>query len=117
MLCDSLVDEPEQVQVLWAEIIERKLAINAHMTDSIFRACGTSGLGMSVALAMLREGTRLGLLSQTVRSASIVSILCYCKEADLDVTFQLVDEITDEERTPEVLAALSSTFSKYPSGY
>eukprot|EP00966_Prymnesium_polylepis_P090379 2093081-Prymnesium_polylepis.1 len=105
VLCDRLSDEPEYAPELWAEVVDRQLAVNAYMTDALFRACAKGGLGMPVALGMLREGTRLGLLTQAVRSASIVSILCHCKEDDLDVTFQLVDEITDEDRTPEVLAA------------
>ena len=38
------------------------------------------------------------------------------KEEELDVTFEVVDEIREEDRTPEVLAALSATFSQFPSG-
>eukprot|EP00966_Prymnesium_polylepis_P159264 3680646-Prymnesium_polylepis.1 len=105
VLCDRLSDEPEYAPEIWSDIVNRQLAVNAYMTDALFRACAKGGLGMPVALGMLREGTRLGLLTQAVRSASIVSILCHCKEDDLDTTFQLVDEITDEDRTPEVLAA------------
>ena len=30
--------------------------------------------------------------------------------------FEVVDEIREEDRTPEVLAALSATFSQFPSG-
>eukprot|EP00966_Prymnesium_polylepis_P188831 4375225-Prymnesium_polylepis.1 len=95
VLCDRLAEEPEQVHSLWCKIVERELAVNAYMTDAIFRACARGGFAMPTALSILREGTRRGLLSQSVRSAAITSILCHCKEADLDVTFQLVDEITD----------------------
>ena len=35
------------------------------------------------------------------------------KEDELEVTFEVVDEVRDSDRTPEVLAALNATFSYY----
>ena len=35
------------------------------------------------------------------------------KEDELEVTFEVVDEVRESDRTPEVLAALNATFSYY----
>ena len=71
---------------------------------------------MPEALRILRDATARGLLPQDVRSSALVSLLTRCKEEELDVTFEVVDEIREEDRTPEVLTALSATFSQFPSG-
>ncbi|KAL1507302.1 hypothetical protein AB1Y20_008148 [Prymnesium parvum] len=116
VLCDQLEEEPGEARAVWEEIVARRLPVDAHVSDRLAKACGRSGLGMRGALEMLREGTRLGLMPQAVRSATIASIMCHCKEENLEVTFDLVADMTDEDRTPEVLSALSSTFSFFPSG-
>jgi hypothetical protein len=111
-----LEDEPAAYEQIWKDTLERRLAVTTNMTCAIFKACAVSGAGMPAALAIFREAAHAGVLTQEVRTASIVSLLTLCKEQDLDTTFVVVDEITDADRTPEVLAALSSAFSYFPSG-
>jgi hypothetical protein len=116
ILCRRLEDEPAAYEQIWKDTLERRLAVTTNMTCAIFKACAVSGAGMPAALAIFREAAHAGVLTQEVRTASIVSLLTLCKEQDLDTTFVVVDEITDADRTPEVLAALSSAFSYFPSG-
>ena len=55
-------------------------------------------------------------MTPAARSEALVSLLAWCKEDELDCTFDVCDEIGDDDKTPEVLAALSATFSYFPSG-
>ena len=72
---------------------------------------------MPAAVLILREAQAQELLTREVRSSTIVSLLTLCKEEGaMESTFEVVDMITDDDRTEEVLAALSSTFSYFPSG-
>jgi curved DNA-binding protein CbpA len=116
ILCERLEEEPSALFAVWDDIKEQKLEVTSRMTSALFKACSESGDGMPTALAVLREATALQMLSQTVRSESLVSLLTWCKEEHLDTTFDVVDEIQECDRTPEVLAALSATFSYFPSG-
>ena len=116
ILCRRLEDDPTAYEEIWKDTLERQLGVTANMTCAIFKACAVSGAGMPAALAIFREAAHAGVLTQEVRTASLVSLLTLCKEQDLDTTFVVVDEITDADRTPEVLAALSSAFSYFPSG-
>ena len=114
VLCEGC--EPEAVESVWRDVLERKLVVSAAMTNDLFKACAGGG-GAALALRILREASDHDLMTAEVRTASIVSLLSWCKEEELsDSTFAVVAEIRDEDRTPEVLAALSSTFSYFPSG-
>lgn len=113
VLAARLIEEPESVESVWAEITSRRLDINAQVADMLFRACSRNELGMAGALRLLREATSLGLFPQGIRSAALVSLLTWCKEDELDATFEVCDEITDDDKTPEVLAALSAAFSYF----
>ena len=120
VLCARLASEPEAAAIVWEDIKSGRYEVTTKMSDMLFKACAThlpgTG-GMRNALAILRDGTALGMFPPSVRATAIVSLLTWCKEQEeLDATFEVVDEIRDEDRTPEVLAALSSTFSYFPSG-
>lgn len=128
LLSSRLEYDPSAVRDVWEDIKERRCDVTATMTSDLFKACGAEaaaeaggvlggrGGGMPLALHILREATSLGLLSHAVRTASLVSLLHWCQEHNLDTTFEVIDEIREEDRTLEVLAALNATFSKYPSG-
>ena len=120
VLCARLAGEPEAAAVVWEDIKSGRYEVTTKMADLLFKACATHRPGtggMRSALAILRDGTALGMFPSSVRATAIVSLLTWCKEQEeLDATFEVVDEIRDEDRTPEVLAALSSTFSYFPSG-
>ena len=117
ILCERLVHEPSAFAEVWADAMERRLDISSAMTCAIFKACATSGAGMRAALTIFREATAEQVLTQQVRTTSLVSLLTLCKEENLDVTFEVVDLITDDDKLdPELFAALSSTFSFFPSG-
>lgn len=47
------------------------------------------------------------------RPPRLRSDACRCKEDELDCTFELCDEVTDADRTPEVLAAVSAAFAGF----
>ena len=113
ILCARLTDEPSAAPLVWADIKAGQYDVTPKMMDSLFKAVAThspGSPGMREALAMLRDATSLGVLSASVRASAIVSLLTWCKEEELDVTFEMVDEVQDSDRTPEVLAALNSTF-------
>jgi hypothetical protein len=117
ILCQRLAHEPHAFGEVWADTLERNLAVTSVMTTALFKACAASGAGMPAALEIFREATALSLLTAEVRTCSLVSLLTLCKEDNLDTTFEVVDMITDEDKQdPEVFAALSSTFSFFPSG-
>ena len=86
--------------------------MSATIACALFKAAAEAGGGMPAALAIFREAQAQHVLTREARTASIVSLLTLCGEAgEMDSTFAVVDMITEEDRTPEVLAALSSTFS------
>ena len=117
ILCQRLEEEPTAYRDVWDDIVGRKLEVNANITCAIFKACAASGAGMPAAVLILREAQAQELLTREVRSSTIVSLLTLCKEEGaMESTFEVVDMITDDDRTEEVLAALSSTFSYFPSG-
>mmetsp|Transcript_56488 Transcript_56488/g.93356 ORF Transcript_56488/g.93356 Transcript_56488/m.93356 type:complete len:239 (-) Transcript_56488:183-899(-) len=117
VLCDQLSEEPEHVRAVWEDVTVRRLNVTGRMADALFRACARDHTaGMRTALLILREGTAFGLLSPAIRAEAIVSLLTWCKEEELDCTFEVCDEIREEDKTPEVLAALSMAFSYFPSG-
>ena len=69
MLCDRLKDEPEAVQELWDDIKGQGLTVTPPMLDAIFKACQKpEGGGIEPARQILREGTRLGSITQPVRT-------------------------------------------------
>ena len=119
ILVQRLEHEPSAYREVWAEILERRLALSATITCALFRACAASGDGMPAALSILRESEAEQALPQAVRSASLVALLTLCREegAMSDATFEVVEMLTDEDRAdPEVFGALASTFSQFPSG-
>ena len=114
VLCEPLRQEPALRVSVWADIRSRELELTGAMADALFRACALDGGGMPAALQILREGR--GLMTPAARTEALCSLLTWCKEDELDTTFEVCDEIRDEDKTPAVLAALSSTFSYFPSG-
>ena len=69
VLCDRLKDEPEAVQELWDDIKGQGLTVTPPMLDAIFKACQKpEGGGIEPARQILREGTRLGSITQPVRT-------------------------------------------------
>ena len=120
VLCERLREEPEAARVVWEDLRSRRLRVSPAMADALFRACARAHAdtsdGMRAALGILREATALGMVTHEVRADALVSLLTWCKEDELDCTFEVCDEIGEDDRTPEVLAALSATFSFFPSG-
>ena len=117
ILCGRLEYEPSAYGEVWEDVMAKRLEVTAAITCAIFKACARSGAGMPAALAILRDAQHRAVMTPDVRATSIASLLTLCKEEGaMDATFEVVDMITDEDRTPEVLAALSSTFSYFPSG-
>ena len=87
-------------------------AAASSITSSLFKACAKSAGGLPAALAILREAETAHRMTAEVRTCSLVTLLALCEaEGAMDVTMELVDMIREEDRTPEVLAALSSFFS------
>ena len=117
VLCERLKHDPAAYGEVWTDVLERRLDVSSAMTCAIFKACAASGAGMSAALEVFQEATAEQMLTAQVRTSSLVSLLTLCKEENLDVTFEVVELITDEDKQdPELFAALSSTFSFFPSG-
>ena len=88
------------------------LSPSSSITSSLFKACAKSAGGLPAALAILREAETEHRMTAEVRTCSLVTLLALCEaEGAMDVTMELVDMIREEDRTPEVLAALSSFFS------
>lgn len=117
ILCSRLEDDPSAYRAVWDDILGERLEVTATMTCTIFKACAKSGDGMSAALAIFVEAQQREVMTPAVRATSIASALTFCKEeVTTEATYAFVDMITDEDRTSEVLDALSSTFSYFPSG-
>ena len=58
-------------------------------------------------------------LAAAVSAGFIALAVCssrWFKEDELEVSFEVVDEVRESDRTPEVLAALNATFSYYGRG-
>ena len=116
ILVARLQDEPGAAALVWGDVKERRCEVTARMMDALFKAIAKhrpGSEGMRDALAMLRDATAAELLSPGVRATALVSLLTWCKEDELEVTFEVVDEVRDSDRTPEVLAALNAAFSYY----
>mmetsp|Transcript_2198 Transcript_2198/g.4936 ORF Transcript_2198/g.4936 Transcript_2198/m.4936 type:complete len:91 (-) Transcript_2198:286-558(-) len=82
------------------------------MFDSIIKAASKpEGGGIGVARGILREGTRLGVVAPPVRCAALVSLLNWVLNKELDCADDLVDEVTDEDRTDTgVMAAIGAVY-------
>lgn len=112
ILCQRLEEEPGAHGEVWSDILQRKLELSSSITSSLFKACAKSAGGLPAALAILREAETEHRMTAEVRTCSLVTLLALCEaEGAMDVTMELVDMIREEDRTPEVLAALSSFFS------
>ncbi|EOD26409.1 hypothetical protein EMIHUDRAFT_450269 [Emiliania huxleyi CCMP1516] len=113
VLVRRLDDEPASLDEVWAELAARRLPISPSAADSLFRACSRArgAGGMAAALHLLREADALGTLDS--RPSALCSLLSWCKEDDLDATFDVCNEVREEDKTPEVLHALSATFTYY----
>lgn len=112
VLCDQLKDDPEAVDNVWNDIKSQGLAVTPVMLDVIFKACDApGGAGISVARSILREGTRLGCISQPVRCSGLVSLLNWVANKELDCADDVVDEVTDEDRLDAgVMAAIGAVY-------
>ena len=112
ILCQRLDDEPGAHDDVWADILSQRLEVTVDVTQSLFRACAASAGGPPAALAIFHQMAHEAMLTPEVRVCGLVSLLTICEAAgDMDTTMAVVDQITEADRTPEVLAALSSTFS------
>ena len=110
-MCDRLKEEPEAVEELWGDIKSQGLTVTPPMLDVIFKACAKHSRGIDLARDMLREGTRSGSISQPVRCAGLVSILNWVMNQELDCADDVVDEVTDEDRTDTgVMAAIGAVY-------
>lgn len=115
VMCDQLKDAPEATADLWDELVHQRVTCTAPMADVIFKACqkgdADQARGMSLARAILREGTGLGLISQDVRGSSMVQLLNWCLNSELECADALVDEANDLDRTdPGVMAAIGALY-------
>ena len=77
---ERLKEEPGAVAEVWADIKERQLPVVSTMLEECFRACSVAGGGLPAALGILRDATRLGLLTTQVREAALISLIKWCKE-------------------------------------
>jgi len=112
VLCDRLKDEPDAVPELWDDIKAQSLTVTPPMLDALFKACAHSeGGGINLARSILREGSRNGSITQPVRCAGLVSLLNWVLNKELDCADDLVDEVTDEDRTDTgVMAAIGAVY-------
>lgn len=113
LLCMRLEAEPAATGAVWAELRAHGLAPDAPTMDSLFRACG--GARRDEALGLFEKAAPL--LGVADRRSSLVSLLAWChEEAASDWTFAVVNLVGPDDLTTEVQAALSRTFSYFPSG-
>ncbi|KAL1503350.1 hypothetical protein AB1Y20_011402 [Prymnesium parvum] len=112
VLCDRLKDEAEAVPEVWADIKAQGLTVSPLMLDAIFKACAKpGGGGIEAAREILREGTRLGSIAQPVRCSGLVSLLNWAFQKELDCLDDIVDEVTDEDRTDmNVMGAIGAAY-------
>tara|TARA_B100000524_G_scaffold34920_1_gene17181 strand:- start:77 stop:883 length:807 start_codon:yes stop_codon:yes gene_type:complete len=138
VLCGRLQAEPGAWSEVWQDLRTHTLPVTGAMADTLFKAIARSekikrenriskisnsgvgesseARGMSSALDLFREASRLGMLNADARPAALVSLLSWCRESSLDASFDVCNEVREEDKTPELLAALSETFSYFPSG-
>jgi curved DNA-binding protein CbpA len=113
LICQRLESEPDATREVWLELQRHRVAIDGPAMDSLFRACG--GSRRDEALQLFEESAPR--LSVEARRSALVSLLSWChEEAASDWTFKAVGLVTPDDLTPEVQAALSRTFSYFPSG-
>ncbi len=106
VLCERLEDEPSAALEVWGEIKDQRLQVAEGSMDSLFRACASSGVGLSVALQILREANQLELLSKPVRSAALVSLIKWCKE-DKSSYETIFNEIEEQDKDPDLMETVS----------
>jgi hypothetical protein len=113
ILCQRLSHDPPSYSNVWADIMEKKeFEVSAAVACALFRAAASAGGGVPAAMDIFHEAQAKRMLSRDARTASLVVLLTLCEEAGaMDTTMELCDLITEDDRTPEVLAALSSSFS------
>jgi len=119
VLCERLRDEPEEVESVWEDIKMQKLSVSFDMVDRLFRAHATQGrlakdvnAGMPSGLALLQEGCKLGLISQSVRAHALQHLLTGWKNGNEDyIVDVVVENVTDADReSTAVMAAIGAVF-------
>ena len=119
VLCERLRDEPEEVESVWEDIKMQKLSVSHDMIDRLFRAHATLGrlakdvnAGMPAGLALLQEGCKLGLISQSVRAHALQHLLTGWKNGNEDyIVDVVVENVTDADReSTAVMAAIGAVF-------
>lgn len=120
VLCERLEEEPHEALEVWGDIVERQLEVNESALEALFRACGArGGGGLPQALDILRDASKLGLLSAAKRQAALIFLIKWCKEDSS--SFALISSQLDEDdRTAEVrelLAYANALYSGYSDGY
>ena len=119
VLCERLKEEPGAVAEVWADIKERQLPVVSTMLEECFRACSVAGGGLPAALGILRDATRLGLLTTQVREAALISLIKWCKE-DKTSLATIMNEIGEDERSKDLMESVSYAnflYSGYADGY
>ena len=119
VLCERLKEEPHAVAEVWGDIKERQLPVVSTMLEECFRACSIAGGGLPAALGILRDATRLGLLTTQVREAALISLIKWCKEDKTSVE-TIMNEIGEEERSKDLMESVSYAnflYSGYADGY
>lgn len=113
LICSRLELEPGATAAVWAELRAHGLRPDGVVMDGLFRACGAER--RDEALGLFEQAAPL--LSAEDRRSALVSLLSWChEEAASDWTFRAVGLVGPDDLTPEVQAALSRTFSYFPSG-
>ena len=110
---DRLDTEPWATGAVWAELRAHGLQPDAAAMDALFRACASARRDEALELYVQAAP----LLAAADRRSALVSLLSWCHEdAASDWTFRAVALVGPDDLTPEVQAALSRTFSYFPSG-
>jgi len=117
VLVERLVEEPEEVEAVWGDIVAQHLSVSVPMIERLFKAHAYHGRaetnrGMSSGLALILQGVDLGIISQTTRSAAMVHLLTGWKNANEDYVINVVIEhVTDADReSTAVMAAIGAVF-------
>mmetsp|Transcript_2342 Transcript_2342/g.7542 ORF Transcript_2342/g.7542 Transcript_2342/m.7542 type:complete len:273 (+) Transcript_2342:14-832(+) len=112
VLCDRLSDDPQLARDVWNEIRSRKLRLEPATLDRLFEACARAATpnegdgGLEVALSIMREASRDGILTPSLREAGLVSVIKWCKR-DASSFQQIYASIDEEDKTASTMETIS----------
>mmetsp|Transcript_7285 Transcript_7285/g.19082 ORF Transcript_7285/g.19082 Transcript_7285/m.19082 type:complete len:256 (-) Transcript_7285:150-917(-) len=118
VLCEQLLDDDcskETLQSVWEDVKGLPDAlVTEFMVDALLSACARTGGGLDLALEMLQDGKRCGVLTDpTVQVSMLCAVLKWCG-SDERVTFEFViGELEAHAQTPEALERLHSAYYLY----